>query len=126
MNHLIYKNPLKIGGESLMDYCFSNLFYEPQNLKQDNYWYDESDNEIKLEIDVPGFDKSDIDIDYKNNYLTIKANKSVTDSKKRHLEKCFKILNIDIKKSKANLENGVLKLNLEKQGTAKNQQLKIS
>ena len=126
MNRLIYKNPLKLGGESLMDYCFSNLFYEPQNLEQDNYWYDESDNEITLEIDVPGFDKSEIDIDYKDNYLSIKANKNVTDSKKRHLEKCFKILNIDIKKSKANLENGVLKLNLEKQGTAKNQQLKIS
>ncbi len=126
MNQLIYKNPTLRGGDSLMDYCLSNLFYDPPTLDRNNYWANETDNTIELEVDIPGFKKSEIEIDYKDNYLSIKATQKNKDDKSRQFERYFKIPNIDIKKSTANLINGVLNLSLEKQTSAKTQTLTIN
>jgi HSP20 family protein len=119
-----YLTPYTNRKEDLFDNIFNDLFisgfgggksYNRPNIK-------ETDELVILSIDFPGFEKSDINIDYKDNQLYIQA-KSDERSEINHQ---YTVRNINIKKSSAELKNGVLELTLEKEGTAKKQILKIS
>ena len=107
---------------------FLDSFFERENnnklMKCDIY--KTGDNYI-LEIDIPGFKKEDIDIEYDNDYLTVKVEKKEFDEddvekeyikKERSMyeqyERSFYIGSIDENKIKAKLENGLLKLNIPK------------
>ena len=86
---------------------------------------DDSGDSVTLSFDLPGFDKSDINIDYKDNQLIVHA-KSNDDSNREAITRRYPIKNIDINTSSADLKNGVLTLTLEKTAATKAQQLKIN
>lgn len=60
----------------LMDNFFNKSFFGPtsyvQSMKTD---IRQTDNEYIIEAEMPGFDKKDIKLELKNNYLTISAGK---------------------------------------------------
>ena len=107
---------------------FDSLFdREDENkmMKCDIY---KTENNYILEIDIPGFKKEDIDIEYDNDYLTVKVERKeieTNDAKKEYIkkersmyeqyERSFYIGNIDEKDIKANFENGILKLTIPKE-----------
>ncbi len=81
-----------------------------------------------LKADMPGFDKQDIHLDIKGNYLTLSAqhNEEVNDNSKDFVRRerrygsvsrSFDITNIDADKISANYDNGVLELQLPKRET---------
>jgi len=88
--------------------------------------YSETDDTAKLTIDIPGFQKDDISIDYKKEILTVTAASSDKSSNRSTIRKQFRIPGIELKKSTADYTNGVLSLTLEKQTDSKKQTLKIS
>ena len=126
MTKLIYKPNTFLGGLPLFDEIFDEFFkndrYYPTQQQQN---ISETDDTITILMDVPGFKKSELSINYENETLQITAKKE-DDSNRPCVTKSYQISNIDIKKSVANLEDGVLTLTLEKTAKSKKQQLKIS
>ena len=127
MRNLLYKPNTLIGGLTTFDDIFNEIFdtdkYYP---KQVQHKITNNDDSIELKIDVPGFKKSEININYENNQLIINAIKNNDSDNRSDILKTFKIENINIKKSIATLEDGVLTITLEKTNSAKKQQLKIN
>ena len=87
----------------------------------------EKDNVFYLEMDIPGFDKNDVDIQIDDNdYLTITAEKSTNKEEnqdKNYIRKerfygkyqrSFYIGNIDKDAIEASFENGILKVVMPK------------
>ena len=126
MKHLLYKPSPTLGGFTIFDDIFNEIFendrYYPEQTKHN---ITNNDDSIELKLDIPGFKKSEIEIGYENNQLTITASKNSESDNRSNLSKAFKIPNINIKKSNAHLEDGVLTLTLEKSSTSKRQQLTI-
>lgn len=93
----------------------------------------EKDNTYYLEMDIPGFDKSDINIEIDDNdYLTITAEKSSDkeekDEGKNYIRKernygkyqrSFYVGDIDKEGIDANFENGILKVAMPKKEEVK-------
>lgn len=93
----------------------------------------EKDNTYYLEMDIPGFDKSDINIEIDDNdYLTITAEKSSDkeekDEGKNYIRKernygkyqrSFYVGDIDKERIDANFENGILKVAMPKKEEVK-------
>lgn len=102
-----------------LDDFFDDL--EPRtygNMKCDIY---EKENNYVIEMDIPGFDKKDIDIDFDNGYLTISASKenSVDEEDKNYIRKersygkyqrQFYMGDIEEEQIKAEFNNGILKV----------------
>ena len=114
--------------EIIFDELFNNFFNIGVygNPYHHEHTVNETDDAIELSIDVPGFEKSDISITYKDNELLIHAKSNDESIQRQSIRRTYPIPNIDIKKSSANLTNGVLAITLEKTGTAKKQSLKIT
>ena len=88
----------------------------------------ENDGAYHLEMDVPGFDKKDVQIEVDDNdYLTITAEKNTEDSEedadKNYIRKernygkyqrAFYVGGIDKDNIQANFENGILKISMPK------------
>lgn len=88
----------------------------------------EKDDSYYLEMDIPGFDKKDVNIEIDDNdYLTITAEKNVDndseDENKNYIRKerkygkyqrSFYIGGIDKEKIDANFSNGILKVTMPK------------
>ena len=81
----------------------------------------------KLEADLPGFDKNDINIEFDDDLMTIKAERNFENEEKDDktgyvrrersfgsYSRSFDVSGIDTAKMKAEYKNGVLKLNLPK------------
>ena len=95
----------------------------------------EKDNKYNIELDVPGFDKNDIEISLDNGYLRISAEKKFdenTDDNKyihreRHMyQKCdreFYVGNIDEEDIKAEFKNGTLMISVPKEESKNNKRL---
>lgn len=95
--------------------------FEPKtysNMKCDIY---EKENNYFIEMDIPGFDKKDINIDFDNGYLTITASKenSVDEEEKNYIRKersygkyqrQFYMGDIDEEQITAEFNNGILKV----------------
>ena len=93
----------------------------------------EKDNVYHLEMDIPGFDKNEVNIEIDDNdYLTITAEKSVDnteeDENKNYIRKersydkyqrSFYVGGIDKDKIDATFENGILKVSLPKKEEVK-------
>lgn len=110
--------------------AFNDLFTEFFNTGHNWSAYDQPTNEInetqntvEVTVDVPGFEKSEVSIDYKDDILQIQAKK--TDHNRREVNRRFMIPGIDLSSSSADLKNGVLYVQLEKLPEAKTQTLKI-
>ena len=119
--------PFSIGFDSIFDefdrMLDSSEFvsnYPPYNIKQ------VSDSDYKVEVALAGFDKKDIEVEAKDNSLTIrsKAKDETIDEKgdgvvhrgiaSRKFMRSF-ALGDDIKAKDAKLENGLLTINLERE-----------
>ncbi|RAP23967.1 hypothetical protein DID73_02025 [Candidatus Marinamargulisbacteria bacterium SCGC AG-343-K17] len=123
-----YLRPYQTRKETVFDELFNDFFnvgfHRDTSFSQPDT-IDETDTSVSLKIEVPGFEKSEIGIDYKDNQLVIHAKSSDETSERRDIKRQYTIRNIDIKKSTADLKNGILTLTLEKNEASKSQQLKI-
>lgn len=91
-----------------------------EHMKCDIY---EKDGDYHIEMDVPGFDKKEIKIEAKNDYLTITAEKNnevnEEDKEKKYIhrersygkfQRSFYLQDLDGDKVSAEFNNGVLKI----------------
>ncbi len=87
----------------------------------------ESDKGYQVKIDMPGFDKKDIHVNYANGMLTVSghretfdddANKNgeVIQSERRYgqMSRSYRLPNVDLEKVNAKYNDGVLELDLPK------------
>ena len=92
--------------------------------------YEEND-EYHIEMDIPGYDKKDINIEVKDGYLTVKASKETEDKEetKNYIRrervvgsftKSFALGDVDTDKIDAKFENGILNITIPKQEVADN------
>ena len=107
------------------DFMFPTVKDDFGKMKCDIY---EKDDAYHLEMDVPGFDKKDVQIEIDDNdYLTITAEKSSEnneeDDDKNYIRKernygkyqrSFYVGGIDKDNIQANFENGILKISMPK------------
>ena len=86
----------------------------------------EKDGKCNIEVDVPGFDKKDINVECKNGYLTITAKKEETeeDSDKNYIRKersygeysrSFYVGDVDANLINAKFNNGTLCITVPKE-----------
>ncbi len=113
---------------------FGNLdiFKESNMMKSDVY--EEGNNYVVL-IELPGFNKENIDISYQNDYITVTAKKvdEYSDVSYIHKEitkgiysRSFYAGNINDDEITASYLNGILKISFPKEGTKDNKkQIKI-
>jgi HSP20 family protein len=98
------------------DFYKSGIEDRPAN----KYIWDETDNEYKIYVVMPGIDKKNIDVKFKNETLTIKCDKTLSEKEKQFYgvktEQSFRNFpkGIDADKISAEMENGVLAINLPK------------
>ncbi|QEK11645.1 Hsp20/alpha crystallin family protein [Crassaminicella thermophila] len=96
----------------------------------------ETENEYTIEADLPGINKEAIDIDYENNYLTIRAKREETIENENNnyvrrersygeFKRRFYIDNVNEEKINASFKNGVLKITLPKLEKSKVHKRKI-
>ena len=92
--------------------------------------YEEND-EYHIEMDIPGYDKKDINIEVKDGYLTVKASKETEDKEesKNYIRrervvgsftKSFALGDVDTDKIDAKFENGILNVTIPKQEVVDN------
>lgn len=103
------------------DLFTSAFFKEPDIFKADIF---EKDNLYKIILDLPGFDKKDINVDYDNGYITVLAStqeENIETTKFLHRERfygqykrTFYVGCIVEDSIKAKYENGILNITLEK------------
>ena len=107
-------------------------FFKPvmrrNDVKCDIY---EENGEYHIEMDIPGYDKKDINIEVKDGYLTIKASKETEDKEetKNYIRrervvgsftKSFALGDVDTDKIDAKFENGILNVTIPKQEVVDN------
>lgn len=116
--------PQIMSNRTYMDDFFDNFLFPLEKTRDfgkmrcDIY---EKDNVYYLEVDIPGFDKSNVSIEFDNEYLTIIAEKNIEDynddKEKRYVckernygkyKRAFYIKGIDKEKIEAEFVNGVL------------------
>jgi len=103
---------------------FDRLFTDAGNFNVD---IKENDDGYMLEADLPGLDKENIQLDYSNNVLSIRAQQEMSTEEKdeesnyirrerssRSYNRQFLIKNVDEDNITAEFENGVLKVQLPK------------
>lgn len=130
-------------GFSLFDNMFDDMFRDPfftnssitKLMKTD---IQEKDNNYILDMDLPGYDKSDIKAQLKDGYLTITAQKNTSKEDKdekgnyirreRYCGKCSRSFyvgeNLKEEDIKASFNNGILKLTFPKEVGKKEEEIK--
>lgn len=105
----------------LFDSMLEDMNYD-EKMKCDIY---EKDNKYYVEMDIPGFDKNEISIQYRNNNLIITASKNeeekddkkyVCKERKTHsmYQRSIYLGDIDEEKIDASFKNGILRINVPK------------
>ncbi len=92
---------------------------DTESMKADIY---ETEEEACIEIELPGYQKEEINIDYNNGYLTVNTFKETVDRNYIHQERfygeysrSFYVGDINESKVKASFENGILKITYPKE-----------
>jgi HSP20 family protein len=96
----------------------------------------ENDDSYLVEADLPGVNKDDINLSFKNNYLTISAKRENSREDKKEdfvrrernygeFKRSFYIDNVDDQKIDASFKDGVLKIELAKSEKGRNRGRKI-
>ena len=91
----------------------------------------EKDNKYHIEMDVPGYDKKDINIEVKDGYLTVSASKEQEekDEKKNYIRRervygsfsrSFALGDVDIENIDAKFDKGLLTITIPKQEVVEN------
>lgn len=105
------------------DGFFRPLFYDEKfdSMKTD---IKENDNDYTLEVELPGYDKADISLDYENEYVTIRAEKANKDEDKHNYirkersvscVRSYYVGDIDETLIKASYVNGILSVTIPKE-----------
>ena len=92
--------------------------------------YEEND-EYHIEMDIPGYDKKDINIEVKDGYLTVSASKEQEekDEKKNYIRRervygsfsrSFALGDVDIENIDAKFDKGLLSITIPKQEVVEN------
>ena len=117
-------------GRFYLDDIFND--FEPEkklmNMNCDIY---EKDNKYHIEMDVPGYDKKDINIEVKDGYLTVSASKEQEekDEKKNYIRRervygsfsrSFALGDVDIENIDAKFDKGLLTITIPKQEVVEN------
>lgn len=113
--------------DNMVNSFFNDDFFSSLGILKNNFSVDlkEDDNDYIIEADLPGVDKKDIEISYKNGYLNISAkrNNHVEEKKDNYVrqersygefKRSFYIDNVEEDKINADFNNGVLKVCLPK------------
>ena len=114
--------PRKFDLDSMFDF-----FTPSDGMKCDIY---ENKNNYVIETDMPGLNKKDVTVDYKDGYITISASKSAEDNEEEKdyirqerfygsMERKFYVGDIDESEISAEFKDGVLKVSLPKDTTDK-------
>ena len=102
------------------------------NSAGNKYRWDETDNEYKLDIVMPGLTKKDIDLTFKDDILSIKCNKEVNEKDKDFYgvksEQLFKNFpqSVDSDNIAAEMGDGILSIVLPKREADKTKQISIT
>ena len=113
--------------ENMVNSFFNDDFFSSLGVLKNNFSVDlkEDDNDYIIEADLPGVDKKDIEISYKNGYLNISAKRDSHEEEKKdnyvrkersygEYKRSFYIDNVEEDKINADFNNGVLKVCLPK------------
>ena len=130
-------------GVSLFDNMFDDFFKDSfftrnNSLKSMKTDIQEKDNNYILDMDLPGYDKSDIKAQLKGGYLTIIAQKNTSNEDKdekgnyirreRYCGKCSRSFyvgdSVKEKDIKASFNNGILQLTFPKEVEQKEEEMK--
>lgn len=123
--------------DSFFDYdlpAFRNTALNRQPFKVD---VQEIDNSYIVKADMPGIKKEDINVTCDNNYLTISTKRHEVIEEKRsnfvrrersfgEFTRSFYIDGVDVDKITASFEDGVLTINLPKNGNKSNKKIDIN
>lgn len=101
---------------------------EVNNMKCDIY---EKDGDYHIEMDIPGFDKKDIQIEAKNDYLTVTAEKQTEDNEEQKnyirrersygkYTRSFYLGDLESDNIEATFADGILKIVVPKKEEAQN------
>ncbi len=110
----------------LFDDIFKDPFFnnESKIMKTD---IRENDNNYIIDIDLPGYEKENIEIEIDNGYLNVSAKESVNNNsndgkylkKERYYGECKRSFyigeDVEVEDIKANFKNGILKLEVPKE-----------
>jgi len=119
-NYLVKSNASLF--DSMFDDFFKPMFYDDSARSYMATDVKKSENGYELEIEIPGFEKKDIAIDFEKGYLTISAKKELNDSDGKYLSRervtavrrSFYVGDVDETAITAKYTNGVLAVNLPK------------
>lgn len=94
-------------------------------IRRKDYHVDEREDSFELEIPVPGFKSSDVNVEINGDFLVIEGSNS--DSQwAEDFTKRFKLLSeINTDKIKASVEDGVLKVSLSKKKESLPKKIKV-
>lgn len=122
----------------LFDDIFDNSFFDSDARSVMKTDVIETDNEYRFDIELPGYKKEDIQIEYNEGYLTLSASKidNIEEKnkkgniirKERYCGNCcrrFYVGNINKDDIKAKYDNGELKISLPKPQEAKEETHRI-
>lgn len=125
-----------VSGLDIFDEVFSDPFFSQKENKIMKTDVKEKDGNYVLEIDIPGYDKEDIQIELQDGYVTVTATKSEEkeDKNSKYLQRerfsgmCSRSYyageNIKEEDIKANFKNGILTITFPKETEKKMQERK--
>ena len=113
--------------QNFYDSFFSPLFYE-DNKSQMRTDIKETDDQYIMDIELPGFGKENLSIDYNGGYVTVKASKEdieksdnyVVRERSINCARSYYVGYIDPEQIKASYKDGVLTLDVPKENAMKN------
>jgi HSP20 family protein len=85
------------------------------NKKGFEYSFDEQTNEVSLSLEIPGFNKEEINLEYDNGYIYVKAESKSRNSLRKVENSTYVGKNIEVKDFVCKLENGILSISFPKQ-----------
>lgn len=112
-----------------LDDIFDDFVSKKEDMKCDIY---EKDSKYHIEMDIPGFDKKDVKIEIKNDYLIISAEKQedFEEKDKNYIrrernygkyERSFALGEVDSENIDAEFKDGMLKIVIPKKEETNNQ-----
>lgn len=129
--------PRKRNEFNLFEDIFDDPFFEKRETKLMRADIKEKDSNYIIEVDLPGYDKEDIEIELEKGYLkvTAKVNNSVNDENEKYIHKerfygeCSRSFyvgdNVKQEDIKAGFKNGILSLTLPKEQEKKLEEKKF-